>query len=455
MSALSDREHEARRPALRALPDLPKPLPAGTLIAGRYRIDEVLGRGGMATVYRGHDERLRRDVAVKVCHARQDLPAPPLQEEHVSSRLIHNNIVSIFDAGHVPDGEPAAGSAFIVMEYVKGTTAHDIAPVSWRQAIDIVSQAAVGLSAAHALGFVHCDVTPSNVLIDESGRVLLADFGVAVEANSAADDIVHGSPSYIAPERIEGANADARVDVYGLGGVLAYLLTARHPHPDEPVAFPPNCPQAVRDIVVTARARRPDERYANARELEEALSDAPSLITSGDGRYVHVTADAVTQHVPVQPEPAPTVWKPVHRLPDAGDALASDGDIVEEQPEPGAATGVPARWWRSGQARTRAIAALLALVVLVGLVAVEAMSTDSAPVTSGPPGIATVVEMPAVDGMQFADAIEQLAQQGITVTRVDVIYGPGPLNQVVAQEPASGQVLEAGQDVTLVVRTGR
>ena len=194
----------------------------GSLIAGRYRLDEIIGRGGMATVFRGHDERLARDVAVKVC-APCDGQLPPMREERVSSALIHNHVVSIFDGGDIPQGEPGAGCSYIVMEYVHGTTAQEIAPVPWQRAVELVRQAADGVAAAHAHGIVHCDVKPSNLLIDDQGRVLVADFGVAAEAESEVGDYVHGSPAYIAPERLHGDRPTPRVDVFGLGGVLAFL----------------------------------------------------------------------------------------------------------------------------------------------------------------------------------------------------------------------------------------
>jgi eukaryotic-like serine/threonine-protein kinase len=453
MSALPNREPITHAPVVRALPNPPEDIAPGTCIAGRYRIDEVIGRGGMATVYRGHDERLKRDVAIKVRYAHASHPAPPLQEEQVSSRLIHSNVVSIFDAGQIPDDQPGAGSDFIVMEYVHGSNAHDVAPVHWSEAVEIMRQVASGLAAAHEQGVVHCDVTPGNVLIDRTGRVLLADFGVAVETDSEADDFVHGSPSYLAPERVHGAKADARVDIYGLGGVFAYLLTGRHPHSDAPLDLPGNCPAAIRDIIQRARATDPDQRYPNARAFEAALDDAPDLISSGNDSLAHLSADAVTRHVPVVRDPANQV-----------ETNRSGTTVADEQPggtptpessgDAALPAATPARDPGRSDNRARIVVAV-ALAVVLGLLVVDAMFTDSTPATIDPPVVAAVVEMPDVSGMTFADAIEHLSERDIVVSRVDVVYGPGPLNQVVAQEPPAGQEITGAEPVTIVVRTGR
>jgi eukaryotic-like serine/threonine-protein kinase len=452
MSALPEREPEARIQAVHALPDPPAEFTPGTLIAGRYQVHDVIGRGGMATVYRGHDERLKRDVAIKVRHSLPSQPAPPMQEEQISSQLIHSNIVSIFDAGQIPDDEPGSGSTFIVMQYIQGTTAHDIAPVSWRRALDMMKQVAAGLAAAHARGFVHCDVTPGNVLIDRTGRVLLADFGIAVEAESEAEDFVHGSPSYIAPERVHGAKADARMDVFGLGGVFAFLLTAKHPRSGAPLELPERCPEAVREIIVRARAQDPVARYADASEFLEALESAPDVISRNADVDSYSDANAVTTHVPVERD----------YLVDAEKTMRADTVVAVVPHEPALSPGHSPdrtqldrdRSERRSVFRARAILGVV-LALILGVLIVDTTFNESAPAALGSPDAMAMVEMPDVSGMTFADAVEVLSESGIVVSRVDVVYGPGPLNEVVAQSPAVGQVLDGSETVTLVVRTGR
>lgn len=433
-------------------------LPVGSVIAERYRLDEVIGRGGMATVYRGHDERLGRDVAVKLCRPSPELPASPLQEERVSSSLVHNNIVSIFDAGEIPDGGPAAGSTFIVMEFVHGTTAHAIAPVPWRQAVDIVSQAADGLAAAHRCGIVHCDVKPGNLLIDHAGRVKVADFGVAVEEHSEVGDYVHGSPAYISPERLSGERPDARVDVYGLGGVLEFLLTGESPSEDglPQLAASGLAPAALAAVIAQARSRDPNRRYADAGEMRVALDQ------------VTAAAGAATERVDVLAGEQPTRALEVERRQPVQSESAGPGierDTRAVVPPSGRARAVrSARTARSASVpgrpqpapshtRVATIVGIIAIGLVVLLFGGRILGGVVSDGTGGAPAAAAVA-VPDVRGQTFAAAISQLAEHGIVVDRVEIVYAPGTLNLVVDQQPAPGD--EVGDDgVTLIVRTSK
>jgi len=446
----------------------------GALIAGRYRLDAIIGRGGMATVYRGHDERLARDVAVKVCGP-CDGQLPPLREERVSSVLIHNNVVSIFDAGDIPDGAPGAGCSYIVMEYVHGTTAQEIAPVLWQRAVEMVRQAADGLAAAHAHGIVHCDVKPSNLLVDEQGRVLVADFGVAAEAESEVGDYVHGSPAYIAPERLRGERPTPRVDIFGLGGVLAFLLTDQKPPADRPPGLPPSTPASIGRIIARSRSVEPSSRYANAAELRDALAEVLANDAHGDDVLLHAQAQAVTRQVAVARQSSV-----VNRT--ATVTPSSPRRVVRRtQPQQGVtsaprrATGttvLPAQPVRSGPvlpARTpgrvapvlgrgRAahpamlVAGALVALLLVGILVAVPNGGGAIDPTS-PASAAS--EMPDVRGQTFGPAVEALREQGIIVDRVEIVYADNYLNEVVVQEPAPGEDVQDDDLVTLVVRTSR
>jgi serine/threonine-protein kinase len=212
-------EHASDQTLQLPLADAPREPAPGDLLAGRYRVLAPIADGGMARVFRARDERLRRDVALKI--QRAGAASAPMREERAASAVFHPHVVAVFDGGQLPDGEPGAGAAFIVMEYVPGPTACDIAPLDCARAINIVCQAAEGLAAAHAAGVIHNDIKPSNILLGANGQAKLADFGAAAIAQTEVGDYVHGSPAYIAPERLRGARPDPRQDVYGLGGVLA------------------------------------------------------------------------------------------------------------------------------------------------------------------------------------------------------------------------------------------
>ena len=211
-------------------------LVAGTALGGRYELDEVVGSGGMATVWRAHDRVLDRAVAVKILHARLAEDPSFLDrfnaEATASARLTHPNIVHVFDAG------TDDGTAFIVMELFDGETLRDrlrrtgaFAP---EEAASVMVQALHGLQFAHDHGLIHRDVKPANVLVDPDGRVKMTDFGIAKAAYAVAADPtttgrVLGSVPYLAPEQVEGTPLDARTDVYAAGAMLYELLTGRAP----------------------------------------------------------------------------------------------------------------------------------------------------------------------------------------------------------------------------------
>ena len=206
----------------------------GTVLGGRYRLVELLGQGGMATIYRAHDNQLDRDVAVKLL--RPEYGRDPefgsrfRQEAQSAASLNHPNIVSVYDYG-----QDAAGP-FIVMELVEGEDLASIIRRSGalppRQAARIASDAARALEAAHARGIVHRDVKPSNILISRDGRVKVADFGIAravAEAQMTLPGQTLGSVHYFSPEQARGETADAASDIFALGIVLFEMLTGQRP----------------------------------------------------------------------------------------------------------------------------------------------------------------------------------------------------------------------------------
>jgi serine/threonine-protein kinase len=215
----------------------------GRVFGDRYEILARLARGGMATVYRAHDRRLNRDVAVKVMHEGLgddvDFAAKFDREARAAARLSHPNVVSVFDQGR-DDGRP-----YIVMECVEGRTLRSVisreAPLSPLRALDHIEPAVRALAAAHEAGLVHRDVKPENVLIADRGVIKVTDFGLAkaitAQTATATQGLLIGTVSYLPPELVTQAKADARSDIYSTGIVLFELLTGRKPHTgDTPIA---------------------------------------------------------------------------------------------------------------------------------------------------------------------------------------------------------------------------
>src|SRR2546423_4486142 len=203
---------------------------ADTVIAGRYRLDDVLGRGGMSEVWRAEDLELGRHVALKLLAPDADTARFDREARAVAS-LAHPNITQLYDYGEA-DGRP-----YMVLEYVPGGTLeerlHDKKPLPDDETRMIAAGLAAGLAHAHARGVVHRDLKPANVLFDEEGRPKLADFGIARmaagEGTLTEAGTVLGTAAYISPEQAMGDPATAASDVYSFGVILYRMLTGRLP----------------------------------------------------------------------------------------------------------------------------------------------------------------------------------------------------------------------------------
>jgi eukaryotic-like serine/threonine-protein kinase len=255
------------------------------MIAGRYRVERILGAGGMATVYLAYDQQLDRPVAVKVLAenlaAEDDLRRRFLREARLAAALAHPNVVRVFGTG-----EDEAGLPFIVMEYVEGETLAELLRRRGRlpapEVRGLVGQAAAGLAHAHAAGLVHRDVKPQNLLLAGDGCLKVADFGIArVEEGTRLTQAgtVLGTAAYIAPEQLAGEPVSAAADVYSLGAVFYELLTGRPPHlfdsfaelaakQQEPVRvvreLAPDVPEQLEELVMRCLALKPQYRPTTA-----------------------------------------------------------------------------------------------------------------------------------------------------------------------------------------------
>ncbi len=271
----------------------------GVTIEGKYRVDALIGRGGMGAVYRARDLRLDRDVAVKV--VRSELVAAPeaqarfRREAQLVARLQHPAIVTVFDYGTLPDG-----AAYLVMEYVRGEdlrTRLSRGPLAAADAIALLSAIAEGVEAAHREGVLHRDLKPENVLLPEHGGPKVLDFGVAkampqtgVDATLTASGTIVGTPAYMAPEQIRGERVDARTDVFSLAVMGYEMLTGRLPFgagsfvdvamrqtAETPAIDERGVPGKVSDVLRRALSYAREERQATAltlaRELHAALGE--------------------------------------------------------------------------------------------------------------------------------------------------------------------------------------
>lgn len=445
---------------------------APRILAGRYEVGELIGRGGMAEVHIGHDTRLGRTVAVKIL--RSDLARDPSfqarfrREAQAAASLNHPAIVAVYDTGEDVVTEPTGAIShvpFIVMEYVEGHTVRDIlrdgAAVPIEEAVEITAGVLSALEYSHQAGIVHRDIKPANVMLTPTGAVKVMDFGIAramADASGAMTQTqaVIGTAQYLSPEQARGETVDSRSDLYSTGCLLFELLTGRPPFiGDSPVAVayqharetaqPPSVyaadvPANLDRITMKALAKDRDQRYSNAAEFRADLEAAM--------RGGHVTAPAVgaavagvaatqvmsaqpaypTAALPqsVAPAPAPApVWSSI--TPAADTAT----DVVEPVP--------PRRTW----VLWTLIA--VAVIAIVGIIALLAQGREEeAP---------TTVAMDSLVGMTEAAAQEYLEGEGL-VFNPQREANEAPAGTVFDSDPAGPADVPLGQEVTVFISSG-
>jgi serine/threonine-protein kinase len=292
------------------------------VLAGRYELLDVLGRGGMGVVYRARDRVLDRIVAVKVLplDRAQDptLVARFEREARAAGGLSHRNIVAVFDLG--TDQE----TRFIVMEYLTGESLSERLRVRGSlgvtEAVDVAAQVAAALAAAHSGGIVHRDVKPANVMVDAHGHVKVLDFGIArLTAGSSLTQTatVLGSAPYLAPELCRGAAADARSDIYALGCVLYELVTGRPPFtgevpaavvhqqissaPRSPERLNREVPPALGGLILAMLDKDPGRRPQDAGDLARTLPETLTRPASAAAGSVPPDAAATAPLAPLAP----------------------------------------------------------------------------------------------------------------------------------------------------------
>ena len=265
----------------------------GRLIRGRYQIEKLVARGGMATVYLAEDNRLDRKVAIKVIHAHlandRNFREKFVREAKIAAGLSHPNLVNVFDQAE--DGDVV----FLAMEYVSGITLRqaldDFGSLSAARALEVFEPIVAALAAAHAAGILHRDLKPENVLLSDDGKVKLSDFGLArpISAQTQTGGVV-GTVAYMSPELVSRGVADARSDVYAAGIMLFELLTGKQPFQGEqavqiayqhansevpaPSSLNGDVPELLDEIVLWATAKLPQNRPSDANELHRVLIQA-------------------------------------------------------------------------------------------------------------------------------------------------------------------------------------
>jgi serine/threonine protein kinase len=275
---------------------------AGTLLASRYLLVELLETGGMAEIWRARDEVLERAVALKLpTGLRLDSLHLSWREAKMAARLSHPNIAAVHDYGEAPHPDGSV-IPFVVMELLAGESLAarvERAPLDWREAAAVAAPVADALAAAHAAGVVHRDIKPGNVMLTPTG-VKILDFGISAALGEPDDDetgATFGTPAYVAPERLDGKPAVPATDVYGLGVLLFEMVTGEPPYPVDtweelavarakgPDPLPDDLPDEFHGLVLHCLADDPADRptAAEARDALAALLPSTADDGSGDG----------------------------------------------------------------------------------------------------------------------------------------------------------------------------
>jgi len=393
------------------------------LLAKRYRLIERIDEGGAGEVWRARDEKLERDVAIKLLGPGADdaFRARFADEARRAAAVVHPNVVTVFDEGR--DG----ADAFMVMELVPGKTLREIVaergPLPAHEVARLIRQVAAALDAAHAAGVIHCDVKPANVIVDREGLAKLTDFGIARAARDRDEQELLGTARYIAPERVEGGPVTARTDVYGLGLVAYELLTGR-----------PAFDGATSEELVRERLVGPPPSLRLARVGIDDRLDAivgRALATLPDRRYAS-----------------------------AGAFARAFSDVADRDSDPTSSLGSTraprARGWTLPRFDS-SVAILAVLAILFALF----LFFSSFPRGAQPTGTATpapsapTAETPNVLGKKLGDAIGLLQAAGFARVAWDVGQGPGGACAVVRQDPAAGTAIGRGATATLYYVAGK
>ncbi|HEX2274339.1 MAG TPA: serine/threonine-protein kinase [Acidimicrobiales bacterium] len=374
----------------------PPRLVAGSVIGERYQVGPLLGRGGMAEVYAGTDRRLGRAVAIKLLSsemaARPDVRARFEAEARSAASLSHPNAVAVYDTGE-HEGVP-----YIVMERLPGETLADrvaAGPLDPAWVRTMADEVLGALGTAHAAGLVHRDVKPANILLTADGRAKLADFGIAksVEAAGGADltgtGQILGTPAYLAPERLDGAPASPRADLWALGVVLYEALSGQR-------AFPGETPLAIARAVASGAHRplgeaRPGLDPALVAAVERAMDPDPARRFSS---AVEMAAAVARSAAGGTAGAAPTV------------PLAAGGDtlVLDEEARPDEVVPAPDRM--ASSRRALVLGGLAALGVLLLLVLLGQADDDRSPPPVAPgPATATTAAPTATTAVPTTTAV--------------------------------------------------
>ena len=412
----------------------------GHILDNRYKILEEVGTGGMAVVYKAQDILLDRIVAVKILLAKygddHDFVVRFRQEAQAAAKLSHPNIVNIYDVGYDENVH------YIVMEYVRGETLkeyiekHGHLPIN--TSIQITFDIGEALENAHKNGIVHCDIKPHNILVTETGRIKVADFGIARAINSSAtnkdDHAVLGSVHYFSPEQASGGPVDERTDIYSLGVVMYEMMTGVVPFEGEtaisvalqhvqddiplPTKYNRRIPRLVEQCILKAMAKNPDDRFQSIAEMMSELRLSQGFVNTNKGAMPIIKNNFATQKIPPLKSPE------------------------EEQKK-----NIFSRMLDSISSHSKKS-------IIIGMLGVFVVAFMWAFFSFGNFWSTQDITVPDVTGKQVEIAKEILSKEHLNVSVNEIESDEVPVGEVITQTPSGGAVVKENRTIYLTVSKG-
>lgn len=417
------------------------------VLDNRYRIIDKIGVGGMADVYRGEDTLLGRPVAIKILHANfandDEFVSRFKREAQAAGKLNHPNIVNMYDVGFDQDLH------YIIMEYVDGKTLKEYITEKGRLSIDEAVKFTIaigeGLEHAHAMGIVHCDIKPHNVIITRTGRVKVTDFGIARAMNSTNTvmytNSIMGSAHYLSPEQASGKTIDGSTDIYSLGVVLYEMLSGKVPFEGEtpiavalkhvrekvipPTRYNPSIPPLLESVVLKALSKDPKDRFESISDMMSDLRLSQGFTMSKTQR--HEPYDFATQMIPAVD-------------PDAMDEFSTDDDTTSKEVKK--------------KTMLSKIASIPQKYIVLSAAVIFLIAFLGAFLSYGNFWSNTTVDVPNVVGKQVSVAKNMLEDKHLRVSTSEVTNTDIPAGQVISQTPGAGEKVKEQRTIHLVVSKG-
>lgn len=472
---------------------------AGTWLGGRYELLSVIGRGGMAEVWKARDHRLGRDVAIK--RLRADLASDDTfqarfqREAQSAAGLNHPNIVAVYDTGEAMDPANGLSVPYIVMELVEGHTLRDVLrddrKILPERALEFTEGVLDALSYSHAAGIVHRDIKPANVMLTDTGQVKVMDFGIAravadTSATMTQTAAVIGTAQYLSPEQARGEKVDNRADIYSTGCLLYELLVGRPPFvgdspvsvayqhvreiPAPPSRLDPEITPAMDAVTLKALAKAPADRYQTAMQMhadiERVLAGVPPLAPMPGGASADTESNAATEVISPTGAAA-TVVRPI-----GADSTGVDPygtyqtsgtgvrPVTGVQPVTGGAVTTTADEDEEAAPKHKRwpIVVLVVLIIAAlgtgGYLAYQFLGGSSPAPSPSPSRTTAMVPVPAVTGMSEQGARSILRNAGLQAKVSHVRQGADTAGQVISQNPSDGRSVAVGSTVTITVNDG-